>query len=142
MTPRACISAYVTAAALSSGCSLFGPTESLTGAWIEQRTGPASATRFQGNFLNLQQDGDHISGTACYLIAGRVRFTDAPVVGRYPYVSWVITETSVCDVPLCAGLVGGNWSGRVDGSGDIVGGGRRYIRTEMMPAACLSPQPF
>jgi hypothetical protein len=131
----------IVAIAAGSGCSLFAPTEPLTGAWVEERTGPPSATRFQWNFLNLQQDGDDISGTACYLIAGSVRFRDAPVVGRYPYVSWVITETSVCDVPLCAGLLGSNWSGRVDGSGDIVAidGGRRYVRTAAVPAACLNP---
>jgi hypothetical protein len=140
MTP-ARLSICLVAAALNSACGLFGPTEPLTGAWVEKRTGPLSADRFQGNFLNLQQDGDRISGTACYLIAGRLRFRDAPVVGRYPYMSRVITETSVCNVPLCEGLVGSNWSGRVDGSGDIVsiGGGPRYERTAAVPAACVSP---
>jgi hypothetical protein len=127
----------VVAAVLNSACGLFGPTEPLTGAWVGRTSDRSSV-----NYLNLQQDGDYITGTACYLIGGRVRFRAAPVIGRYPYVTYVITETSECDVPLCAGIAGNSWSGKVDGSGDIVpmpGSAERYSRTGMVPAACLSP---
>jgi hypothetical protein len=110
------------------------PTEPLTGAWVGRTT-----DRFSAHYLNLQQDGDYITGMACYFESyWGWRYRAAPVIGRYPYVSYVITETSACDVPLCAGWVGVNWSGRVDGSGDIVStrkNGLRFIRIANVPAA-------
>jgi hypothetical protein len=137
MTLSARASLGVVAIALNSACSLVGPTASMTGVWqgMTQEKFPSYT------FLNLQQEGDEITGTACYLIFGKPRYRAAQVIGLYPYVGYVITETTECDVPGCAGLVGYSWRGRLDRSGDIVSNGipGRFMRIGVMPAACLRP---
>ena len=137
MILRARVTLAIMAAAISYACGQYGPSGSMTGVWqgMTQEKFPSYS------FLNLQQEGDEITGTACYLIFGRPRYRAAPVIGRYPYVGYVITETSECDVPLCAGIVGHAWSGRLDRSGDIVSNDRpgRFMRIGVMPAACLGP---
>jgi len=134
---RARASVCVVAAALSAACGVSGPTESMTGAWAT-REDKVSPTH-----LNLQQDGDTITGTACYYATGFLRFRLAPAGGTYPYVTYVITDTTVCNGPNCAEIIGHSWSGRLDTSGEIVStrnDSLRFMRVANTPAPCLAPR--
>src|SRR5262245_28759539 len=108
---RVGLSLLTAAAVLSSACGPTAPTapdtptESLTGVWW--RTTRLARFDVAFSYLNLQQQGDTITGTACYIDEiQRPRYRAAPVIGIYPYVTFVVTETSSCNVPLCEGLVG------------------------------------
>ncbi len=134
----------VIATAMSTcACNLFGPSTPstpVTGTWSARGATHSPALYY----LSLQQNGDDITGTMCAVASGRRFIKAAPVSGKFPYVRWVVTEASGCDVPLCAGVVGRDWSGRVDGTGDIVAAVApdnelRFERVDQIDPVCLSP---
>ena len=117
--------AFVWLLALSAaGCSLFGPSDTLTCHWISN-----SGDRFTFAELDLQQNGDLITGTACESSAGRVFFSGVEVTGDYPNVQFTVPASQT--QPCCASIAGSRFIGRQDGSKDIVGTYRnREIRFE------------
>ncbi len=135
----------ISTAMISCACHLFGPSTPstpVTGAWFARGNGITP----NYYYLSLQQNGDDITGTMCHIASSLLRpdIKAAPVNGKFPYVRWVVTEASGCNVPLCAGIVGFDWSGRVDGTGDIVAATApdnelRFKREQSYPAVCLSP---
>ena len=117
--------AFVVVLALSAAsCSLFGPSEKLTGHWVSN-----SGDRFTFTELDLQQNGDTITGTACESSAGMVFFTGVEVTGDYPNIQFTVPASQT--QPCCAPIAGSQFIGRQDGSKDIVGTYRnREIRFE------------
>jgi hypothetical protein len=95
------------------GRSPNDPSRSLAGPWVA----PGFGHTGQRFLLRLEQSGSTISGTACGVDGGIVFFRDAPVHGRYPLVSFVVAPQSSDGVQL--GVA--SFSGRQDGTGDIVG---------------------
>jgi hypothetical protein len=68
--------------------------------------------------LDLQQNGDEISGTGCHWFGSTV-FSGAPVSGDYPNLVVEVTPGSL--QPCCPTSVGARFVGRQDGTLDIVG---------------------
>src|SRR5690349_16754246 len=106
------------------GCGLTGPSEQLTGHWVAN-----SGDRFTFIELDLQQNGDEITGTACESAAGMLFFSGVAVTGDYPHVQFTVSPGQT--QPCCAPIAGSQFVGRQDGSKDIVGTYRnRDIRFE------------
>ena len=61
-----------------ASCNINGPTGPLTGTWMARGIGHSSIFG-----LTLQQNGDRITGTACYTDAIEI-FTGVPVTGDDP----------------------------------------------------------
>jgi hypothetical protein len=83
----------IAAAVLCTGCELFtGPSKSVAGDWT-------SVSLFGGNpdriDMSLSQSGDVISGVMCR--AGRefLVYTNIPVSGDYPHVTFTVTQFGV-----------------------------------------------
>ena len=112
----------VAAAAISCGCGIFGPSESVDGRW-EGSTRPSAAAPSSTVYLNLRQNDELITGTACW-----PRRYIATVRSKYPNVSYTATEPSV------------RWAGKLEKSGDIVStiisDIERFRRTDTQPAEC------
>ena len=97
MSPSARLVFIVLIAAIQCACSLFGPSESVTGQ-CEGRTNGSPAGLV---YLNLNQNGDIVTGTACWV----GQFRAAPVGSSYPNVKYTVTETSGCNQGCCEGLI-------------------------------------
>jgi hypothetical protein len=95
-----------------SGCTLTGPSESLTGTWMAS----TGSTSFVG--MTLQQTDDDITGTACARSDDVLLYHGVPVAGDHPRVAFTVPATHT--QPCCANLAGTRFSGRLDG-GSIVG---------------------
>ncbi len=98
------------------GCGLWptGPSESVGGEWMARSTG-----HFYFVGLSLQQRDDTITGRACAASDGVLLFKDAPVQGEHPHVQFTVTLQAT--QPCCPHLAGRRFSGKLDGTGDIVG---------------------
>jgi hypothetical protein len=108
--------AVAVAAAAGCGRSLNGPEERLTGTWAARGSGHTG----MGFVLRIEQSGRTITGTACAGDGGMLLFSDVPVHGSYPEVGFtVVTPASV--TACCPASRSQRFSGRQDGTGDIVG---------------------
>jgi hypothetical protein len=96
------------------GCDLTGPSASLAGLWRAN-----VGDRFSFVYLNLEQDGDAITGTACSAGATLKYFAGVPVHGDFPDLQFTVTGSQA--EPCCAAFVGSVFRGRQDSSKDIVG---------------------
>jgi len=106
--------AIVIIVALSGlACSITGPKEDLSGHWIA----PSGRTSQVG--FTLMQSGDLITGKACAKDMGMLLYKDAPVSGDFPYVEFTVAASQT--QPCCAGGAGAHFSGKQDGTKDIVG---------------------
>lgn len=111
-----CVAALMFTAALvlaAAGCDVTGPSETLTGTW----TASTGTSSFIG--MNLEQTGDEISGTACARSDGVLLYHRVPVAGEDSRVAFSVAANYT--QPCCANLAGTRFSGRLDGSGHIVG---------------------
>ena len=98
----------------SLGCGLTGPSDDLSGHWIAQGVGH---TLLFG--LTLQQTGDTIAGTACAESQGTLLYSGAPVTGDYPHLQFTVLAENT--QPCCANGAGQRFTGKQDGTKDIVG---------------------
>ena len=96
------------------GCNVTGPKEDLSGHWIAQGAGHTLLFGF-----TLMQSGDLITGKACAMSDGLLMYKDAPVSGDYPDVQFTVGATQT--QPCCANTAGAHFSGKQDGTKDIVG---------------------
>jgi hypothetical protein len=103
----------------------------LTGTWLARASGHTG----DAFVLRLEQSGLTITGTACEADGGVTLFRDAPVHGQYPDVGFTVTQDSAA--ACCPQLVGTRFSGRQDGTGDIVGQieGRFDLRFQRLAGA-------
>jgi hypothetical protein len=82
--------------------------------------------------MNLQQDGDTITGTASAVSDGFLLYTNVPVRGEHPDVNFTVgaANTEAC----CQHMAGTTFSGKQDSTEDIVGrygtGDIRFQRDE------------
>ena len=107
--------AFIFLLALSTaGCNVFGPSQSVDGQWSGSVGG-----KFSFVCMNLQQDGDTITGTAAAMSDGFLLYKDAPVRGDHPDVSFTVgaANTEAC----CQHMAGTTFSGKQDSTEDIVG---------------------
>jgi hypothetical protein len=100
-------------------CNLTGPSESLAGTWMARGIGHSSIFG-----LTLQQNGDRITGTACYTDAIQI-FSGVPVTGDYPDLLFEagpgdFTPCQNGSVADCTG-VNARFVGRQDSTKAIVG---------------------
>ena len=119
--------AFICLLALSTaGCNVFGPSQSVDGLWT------GSLGKFSFVCMNLQQNGDTITGTASAISDGFVLYKDAPVRGEHPDVSFTVgsANTEAC----CQHMAGTTFSGKQDSTEDIVGrygsGDIRFVRDD------------
>ena len=104
--------------ALAAGAACHGSPNGpsrLAGGWTARGSGHTGLAYH----LAITPTGTTISGTACAADGGITMFRNAPVTGRDRLVSFVVTAAAAG--PCCAHLVGASFSGRQDGTGDIVG---------------------
>ena len=107
--------AIVLIIALSAlGCDITAPKEDLSGHWTAQGAGH---TLLFG--LTLMQSGDLITGKACASDGGMLLYKDAPVSGEYPDVQFTVGAAHT--QPCCSQMAGTHFSGKQDGTKDIVG---------------------
>jgi hypothetical protein len=97
----------------TTGCNVFGPSQSVDGLWT------GSLGKFSFVCMNLQQDGDTITGTAAAVSDGFLLYKDVAVRGEHPDVSFTVgaANTEAC----CQHLAGMTFSGKQDSTEDIVG---------------------
>ncbi len=122
------------------GCSsTTSPSGSLTGTW--QARGIGHGLLFE---MTLQQSGSRVTGSACGVSDGVVMFRNATVSGDAPQVRFTVTPDSA--QPCCAHLAGSSFTGRLDGTGDIVGSSSfgsdlRFERSTawICPAGAVTP---
>jgi hypothetical protein len=119
--------AFIFLLALSTaGCNVFGPSKSVGGLWT------GSLGKFSFVCMNLQQDGDSITGTAAAVSDGFLLYQNVPVRGEHPDVNFTVgaANTEAC----CPHLAGTTFSGKQDGTEDIVGrygtGDIRFVRDD------------
>jgi hypothetical protein len=119
--------AFIFLLALSTaGCNVFGPSSSVDGQWT------GSLGKFSFVCMNLQQDGDTITGTASAVSDGFLLYTNVPVRGEHPDVSFTVgaANTEAC----CQHMAGTTFSGKQDSTEDIVGrygtGDIRFVRDD------------
>ncbi|MGD9901913.1 MAG: hypothetical protein AB7U83_00480 [Vicinamibacterales bacterium] len=98
--------------AATTGCGLFGPSESFEGEWT------ASGGKFYVIGLSLRQSGDTVSGVACAAQDGVVLYRNAPVTGDYPSIRVVVSAGSTA--PCCAHLAGQTFTAEMEKRGEIV----------------------
>jgi hypothetical protein len=93
------------------------PRITVDGVWMR---GGVSGDHSGLYFVELQQAGDEITGSACYLQADHLIFRGAPVRSEYPEVTFVVTAESLQpgEPPT---LIGGRFSGRVRDANTIAG---------------------
>ena len=93
-------------ALLTAGCDVFGPSQSVDGQWT------GSLGKFSFVCMNLQQDGDTITGTASAISDGFLLYRDAPVRGEHPDVGFTVgaANTEAC----CQHMAGMTFSGKQD----------------------------
>lgn len=97
-----------------ASCSPTGPSQSLSGFWIARSIGHSSQVGF-----TLMQSGDMITGKACAMDSGVLLYKDAPVSGEYPHVEFTVFASQT--QPCCSHMAGTRFSGKQDGTRDIVG---------------------
>ena len=97
-----------------AGCNLLGPKEDLSGNWIAQGAGHTLLFGF-----TLVQSGDEITGKACASSDGLLLYKDAPVTGDYPDLQFTVAAAQT--QPCCSSSAGLHFSGKQDGTKDIVG---------------------
>jgi len=97
-----------------SGCDVTGPKEDLSGYWIARSIGRSTQVG-----VTLMQSGDAITGKACAISDGVLLYKDAPVFGEYPDVQFTVGATHT--QPCCSQLAGTHFTGKQDGTKDIVG---------------------
>jgi len=105
----------------SVGCGLTGPDEDLSGDWIAQGAGHSLLFG-----LTLTQSGDGIIGAACMKSDGLLVFSGAPVTGDYPDLQFTVSAGST--QPCCPQAAGSRFTGKQDGTKDIVG---RYVNGDL-----------
>jgi hypothetical protein len=97
-----------------ASCSPTSPSQSLSGFWIARSIGHSAQVGF-----TLMQSGDMITGKACAISDGVLLYKDAPVSGEYPNVQFTVAPQQT--QPCCANIAGMHFSGKQDGTKDIVG---------------------
>jgi len=97
-----------------ASCSPTGPSQNLSGHWIAPAVGHTAQVGF-----TLMQSGDMITGKACAKDQGILLYKDAPVSGEYPHVEFTVAASQT--QPCCAQMAGTHFSGKQDGTKDIVG---------------------
>jgi len=108
----------------TAGCNLFGPSQSVDGLWT------GSLGKFSFVCMNLQQNGDTITGTAAAVSDGFLLYRSVSVRGEHPDVNFTVgaTNTEAC----CQHIAGTAFSGKQDSTEDIVGrygtGDIRFVR--------------
>ena len=97
----------------ATACNVFGPSRSVDGEWIGE------LGKFSFVCMTLRQDGDTITGTASAASDSFLLYRGVPVRGEHPDVSFTIgsVNTEAC----CQHLAGVAFSGKQDGTEDIVG---------------------
>ena len=116
-----CVVCGVVLAMAAAGCNsgFQGPASQLsgrlTGTWLARATDRAGDVFV----LRVEQSGNTITGTACEADGGVTLYRDAPISGQYPDVGFTVTKESAA--ACCLNLVGTRFSGRQDGTGEIVG---------------------
>ena len=96
-----------------AACDL-GPSPQVAGNWS------SPGAKFQVVQLQLQQNGDRITGVACGADSGILLFEEAPVTGDLPDIRCEVTAAST--QPCCASMAGSGFTGKVeDERGEIAG---------------------
>jgi hypothetical protein len=88
----------------TAGCGMLGGSPPVVaGNWS------SPGAKFQLFELQLQQNGDRVTGVACYIDSGRLVFSGAPVSGTLPDIRFQVTAAST---PCCPSLIGMAFAGK------------------------------
>jgi hypothetical protein len=92
--------------------------------------------------MQLQQDGDRVTGIACYADSGRLVFSGAPVSGTLPDIRF---QVSAAAAPCCPSLVGRTFAGKHEHDRMQIAGEFGDLPLRFNPSAsagCEGARPF